>query len=94
MCCDSRPSLTNPHHMQGPRIYLHKEGGGCDLVSLITSLQKWDEQVEDATELLAGVVNHGPKEEQTLRFQSHKVGCWRSDSDTIKPGLPVSPKFL
>lgn len=40
--------------------YLHEEGGGSDLVLLVASLQERDEQVKDATELLAGVMHHGP----------------------------------
>lgn len=91
LCVQWLKALTNPHHTQGPGMYLHKEGSGCDLVSLITSLQERDEQVEYATQLLAGVVNHGPREKQTLRSQSHKAGHWRSDGDTANPGQPVSP---
>lgn len=40
--------------------YLHEEGGGRDLVLLVATLQERNEQVEDAAELLAGVVHHGP----------------------------------
>lgn len=86
-------ALTNPHRAQGPGMYLHKEGGGCDLVSLVTSLQERDEQVEDATQLLAGVVNHGPREEQTLWSQSNKAGHWRSDGDTANPAVTPTPSL-
>jgi hypothetical protein len=63
--------------MPGPSQYLHEEGSGCDLVLLIASLQEWDEQVEDAAQLLAGVVHHGPGSgEQPLRLCSPMRICW------------------
>lgn len=78
---------------QGPRRYLHKEGGGRDLVLLVTSFQELDEQVEDVTQLLAGVVHHGPREGRPSGSQSHKACCRRSNRNTTNPGQSVSPQL-
>lgn len=59
--------------------YLHEEGGGSDLVLLVASLQERDEQVEDAAELLAGVMHHGPGGEEgraVLSGSPAPGACW------------------
>lgn len=43
-----------------PGQYLYKEGRGSNLVLLVASVQEWDDQVEDAAQLWAVVVHHGP----------------------------------
>lgn len=61
--CSGRPGRSLAQCPR-PARYLHVEGGGSDLVLLVASLQQWDEQVEQAAELLAGVVHHGPGGEE------------------------------
>lgn len=66
-----------PALLWAPAWYLHEEGGGGDPVLLVASLQERDEQVEDAAQLLTGVVHHGPGGEgsSALRRSSPKGTC-------------------
>lgn len=61
-----------------PSLYLHEEGRGGDLVLLVASLQERDEQIEDAAQLLAGVLHHGPGGwgNSALRLSSPRGMCW------------------
>lgn len=80
-----RPGVA-PAPLWAPGQYLHEKGGGGDLVLLVASLQEWDEQVEDAAQLLTGIVHHGPGDGKSsaLRLSSPVgtcyTGAWASPS--------------
>lgn len=90
-----RPRVA-PAPLWAPSRYLHEEGGGGDLVLLVASLQERDEQVEDAAQLLAGVVHHGPGGEgsSALRHSSPKGTCCMGACPALKTlSKPQSPVF-
>lgn len=64
---------------------------------LVASLQERDEQVEDAAQLLAGVVHHGPgggEEEQSPQVSSPRGTCGGKLLVTLEIlGKPGSPGF-
>ena len=90
-----RPRVA-PAPLWAPGRYLHEEGGGGDLMLLVASLQERDEQVEDAAQLLAGVVHHGPGGEgsSALRRSSPKGTCCMGACPALKTlSKPQSPVF-
>lgn len=96
-----RPGGT-PAPRPVPSLYLHEEGSGGDLVLLVASLQEWDEQIEDAAQLLAGVLHHGPGGGGTVPLGSPAPGAcagWGPSPNTQNSGktqvtcVPASPGF-
>lgn len=91
-----RPGVA-PAPLWAAGRYLHEEGGGGDLVLLVASLQERDEQVEDAAQLLTGVVHHGPGDGRSsaLRLSSPRRACCmgaRPHTQALgKPQFPVCP---